>query len=77
MKYIFKSNKQQKAHVSRVAIKMLDDGFPDTFVDEAMRLGMMYEEVHDLFVLWEEETDEFEKAELATCIQEAVDDWTE
>jgi hypothetical protein len=77
MKYTFKTSQQQKEYLPNIALKMLEEGFPYDFVEGAMHLAMRYEEIYDLFALWDREADEFEKAELATCIQEALDDGAE
>jgi len=71
---ILEKKPESKSAVIDIGHKMNLEGLSEEFVIAAVRTALDYEGVHDLMVLWEEETDQNEKNEIVADIQEMIDE---
>jgi DNA-binding phage protein len=63
-----------KVTVMEIAAKMRTAGLPDAFIASAAEMAFQFEGVLDLFLMWNDESDQAERDEIVADIQELVED---
>ncbi|MBT8374683.1 MAG: hypothetical protein KJN80_07215, partial [Deltaproteobacteria bacterium] len=74
---LFKTTAEQKTKLYEIATSMKQSGLPDIFIASAVELGCYYEGIYDLFELWNEESDESEREQIISDIQNEIDEYKE
>lgn len=69
----FTTSPEQKIRVYEIATKMAKVGLSVAFINDAVAMAEEYEGLHDLMVLWDEETDISTQDEIIADIQEQID----
>jgi len=69
----FTTSPEQKIRVYKIATKMAEAGLSVGFINDAVEMAEEYEGLHDLMVLWDEETDIYTQDETIADIQEEID----
>ena len=64
----------QQVKLFEVAGRMQQAGLSDEFIAKATRLGLEYEGIADLIELWDRESDQSERDELISDIQDLLND---
>lgn len=57
-----------------IKVKMIQNGLSRTFVNLASQIAMEFDGVYDLFIMWNDETDQTECSEIIATIQELIKD---
>ncbi len=73
----FKTTPEQKVRLYEIASLMKKEGLADSFIADAVEIGLYYEGVYDLFELWAEEDDLEEKGQIVSDLQEEIDEYKE
>lgn len=54
--------------------EMENAGLPSDFVIKAVKVAMVFEGVHDLFVMWRDESEKIERNSIISDIKDLIDD---
>ncbi|BDA69249.1 hypothetical protein CAL7716_034150 [Calothrix sp. PCC 7716] len=73
----FTTSPEQKIRVYDIATKMAKVGLSVAFINDAVEMASEYEGLHDLMVLWDEETDICTQDEIIADIQDEIDQYKE
>ena len=65
---------KQQVDLFEVGTEMRQCGLPDTFVADAIRTAMEFDGVRELVMIWHDEAEAAERAEVIADIQGMIDD---
>ena len=71
----FQTTPTQRVQLYQIASEMKQTGLSDQFIVDAVQLGVYYEGMYDLFILWLE-SDTLERNEIVSDMQEEIDEET-
>ncbi len=74
---VFQTTPEQKVKLYEIATLMKQDGLPDSFIANAVEIGLYYEGIFDLFELWAEEEEQNEKDQIISDLQEEINEFKE
>ena len=72
----FQTTPTQRVQLYQIASEMKQTGLSDQFIVDAVQLGVYYEGMYDLFILWLE-SDGLERNEIVSDMQEEIDEYQE
>lgn len=74
---LFKTNPAQLVKLYQIAAMLKKAKLSDRFITSAVKLAEEYEGAFDLLVLWEEEKDKNERANIIADLQDEIDEFAE
>jgi len=73
----YQTSAKQKVRLYEIASLMKKEGLPDSFIANAVEIGLYYEGIFDLFELWVSEKSQKERYQIIADLQEEIDEYKE